>query len=80
MKLQSEDQEAIVHPGDYLIADLNGVVCLPKGLAETVVNMIPPQVEADQLIAENLMFGRTFSEASKEHRASLLMPPRSGFN
>ena len=78
VKLQSEDQDATIYPGDYLIADLNGVVCLPKGLAESVVELIASQVEADQRIAEDLMSGRTFSEASKEHRASLIMPTMPG--
>ena len=76
LKLQSADQDATIHPGDYLIADLNGVVCLPKGLAEKAVDLIAPQVEADELIAADLASGRTFAEASKEHRASLQVPSR----
>ena len=71
VRLQSEDQEAIISPGDYLIADLNGVVCLPKGLAEKAVALMASQVEADERIAEDLKKGRTFQEARKEHRANV---------
>lgn len=76
VKLQSETQDAIIHPGDYLIGDLNGVVCLPKGLAEHAVALIESQVNADMLIARDLDMGRTFSEASREHRAFVKMPLR----
>lgn len=77
MKLQSEDQEAIIHPGDYLIADLNGVVHLPKHLAQRVIESLASQVEADERVAEDLKRGRAFSEAAKEHRASVKMPLKS---
>ena len=61
----------MISPGDYLIADLNGVVCLPKGLAEKAVALMASLVEADERIAEDLKKGRTFQEASKEHRANV---------
>ena len=69
--LQSPDQEATISPGDILIGDLNGVVCLPKELAEKAVTLMKRQVEADERIAEDLKRGRTFGEASREHRASV---------
>lgn len=77
MQLQSEDQEAIVHPGDYLIADLNGVVHLPKHLAQRAIKLLASQVEADGRVIEDLNRGRAFSEAAKEHRASVTMPSKS---
>lgn len=69
--LQSEDQDATIHPADYLIGDLNGVVCLPKELAEKAVALMASQVEADEKIARDLEQGRSFEEASKEHRANV---------
>lgn len=60
-----------IHSGDYLIGDLNGVVCLPASFAELVVSLIPSQVEADEKIARDLQQGRSFAEAAKEHRASV---------
>jgi regulator of RNase E activity RraA len=69
--LQSPHQEATITPGDILIGDLNGVVCLPQELAEKAVSLMKSQVEADERIAEDLKGGRTFGEASREHRAGL---------
>ena len=71
VRLQSEDQEATISPGDYLIGDLNGVVCLPKGLVGRAVALMASQVEADGKIAKDIQNGRTFQEASKEHRAKV---------
>ncbi|KAL2037588.1 hypothetical protein N7G274_009701 [Stereocaulon virgatum] len=71
VRLQSPNQEAIISPGDYLIGDLNGVVCLPQELAEKAIGLMSSQVEADERIAEDLKRGRTFGEASREHRANV---------
>ena len=72
MRLQSEEQDATISPGDYLIADLNGVVCLPHGLAEKAIKLMASQVEADERIVEDVKRGRTFVEASREHRAKVV--------
>lgn len=74
MRLQSEDQEAVIQPGDFIIGDLNGVVCLPQGLAEKAIDLMASQVEADEKIARDLKAGKTFTEASKEHRAGVKQP------
>lgn len=72
VRLQSEEQDVTVFPEDYLIGDLNGVVCLPKGLAEKAVKLMESQVEADERIARDLVEGRPFGESSKEHRAKVM--------
>ena len=69
MVVSEGSYETMICPGDYLIGDLNGVVCLPKGLAEKAIALMSSQVEADEKIAEDLDSGRPFQEASKEHRA-----------
>jgi len=71
VKLQSDIQDIVINPGDYLVGDLNGVVCLPKKLAEKAISLIAPQVEADEKIAADVQKGMLFSEASKKHRAGL---------
>jgi regulator of RNase E activity RraA len=71
VKLQSDIQDLVISPGDYLIGDLNGVVCLPKQLAEKAISLIAPQVEADEKMAADIQKGVVFSEASKKHRAGL---------
>ena len=63
-----------IHPGDYLIGDLNGVVCLPKGVAEETIRLIGSQVDADEKIASDLAAGRSFQDASEEHRANVKKP------
>ena len=74
MNLQSKDQEAIIDPGDYLIADLNGVVCLPWCHAESAIELLASQVAADERIADDLSKGRSFADAAKEHRALVKKP------
>lgn len=68
VRLASEDQEAWVYPGDYIIADIDGVVCLPKDLAEKALELIPGIVEADQKVAADLRNGRVLHEAFAAHR------------
>lgn len=67
--LQTEDQEAIIRSGDYIIGDLNGVVCLPKELAEQTIALIGEQVEADVKMAKAIQKGMKFVDASKKYRA-----------
>lgn len=69
LKLQIPGTDATVNPGDYIIADLNGVVVLPRGLAEDVLPLMKKQVEADCKIAEAIKHdGLSFSEASRKFR------------
>jgi len=69
VRLQSTEQEAVINPGDYLVGDLNGVVCLPRHLSEKALALMGPQVEADRLVALDIQQGKSFLEASKEHRS-----------
>ncbi|KAH8817078.1 ribonuclease E inhibitor RraA/Dimethylmenaquinone methyltransferase [Xylogone sp. PMI_703] len=74
VKLRSEEQNVTINPGDYLIGDINGVVCVPRELASRVVPLIAPQVEADKKIAADIQAGMTFVEASKKHRSAIPKP------
>jgi len=58
-----------INPGDYLIADLNGVVVLPKELADKALPLMARQVEADSQMAVAIQQGMTFTEASKKFRS-----------
>ncbi|KAH8168731.1 aldolase/RraA domain-containing protein [Sarocladium implicatum] len=64
----SGEQTITVHPGDFVIGDLNGVVVLPKELAEEAIPLMRPQVEADAKMAAAIREGMTFAEASKKFR------------
>ncbi|KIN05084.1 hypothetical protein OIDMADRAFT_50907 [Oidiodendron maius Zn] len=71
VKLRSDEQDITINPGDYIIGDLNGIVCLPRELAEKAVSLLAPQAEADRLIALDIQAGVKFAEASKKHRVAL---------
>jgi regulator of RNase E activity RraA len=74
VKLRTNDQDVTINPGDYIIGDLNGVVCLPRGLAERAVTLLAPQAEADRLIAQDVEDGLKFTDATKKRRAALPKP------
>ncbi|KAK4231152.1 RraA-like protein [Podospora fimiseda] len=68
VKLQTDEQDMTINPGDYLIGDLNGVVVLPKELGEKAILLMKKQVEADSKMAVEIAKGMSFSEASKKFR------------
>ncbi|KAI1387023.1 ribonuclease E inhibitor RraA/Dimethylmenaquinone methyltransferase [Hypoxylon trugodes] len=68
IKLQSTIQEATINPSDYIIADLNGVVCVPADLVEKVLEVIPDIVGADEKCANAIRNGVTVKEAFKTYR------------
>lgn len=68
VKLQTDEQDMTINPGDYIIGDLNGVVVLPKELAEQALPLMAKQVAADTKMAVAIKGGMPFSEASKEFR------------
>lgn len=69
VKLQTDEQDITINPGDYLIGDLNGVVVLPKDLAERAIPLMAKQVAADSKMAVEIEKGMTFAEASKRFRS-----------
>lgn len=68
--VQLQEGSATVHPGDYVIADLNGVVLLPRALAEQALPLMRKQVTADEQVAAALREGMSFVEASKKFRGT----------
>ncbi|KAK1142330.1 hypothetical protein N8T08_007881 [Aspergillus melleus] len=69
VRLSSHDQpNAWIRPGDYLVGDLNGVVCLPQEMAEEVLDLIPGIAEADEKCAEGIRAGRSVEEVFREFR------------
>lgn len=70
IKLNSAIQEAWVVPGDYIVADLNGVVCIPAALLEDTLKAIPEILEADARCADGIKRGRKVEEVFKEFRGT----------
>lgn len=68
VQLNSQDQIAWVKPGDYLVGDLDGVVCIPAELVKDVLDAIPKIVEADEKCAEGIRQGRSVVDVFKEFR------------
>ena len=74
VRFQNEGMDVPIRAGDYIIGDLNGVVCLPKELAEKAIDLIPSQLDADEKMAEDITNGSTFTDASKKYRTHVKQP------
>lgn len=66
--LNDEQATFTIHPGDCIVGDLNGVVCIPQTLMGEVLDLVPQLVEADKKVAEDINGGATFAAATKQHR------------
>lgn len=68
VRLNTGLQDVWVSPGDIIVADLNGVVCLPHKLADEILDVIPSKVEADNQCAEGIRNGKSVQEVFKLFR------------
>ena len=68
VRLNSTIQERWINPGDFIIADLNGVVCVPQALVTQVLDAVPGIAETNQRCADAIKQGRTVAETFKEFR------------
>ena len=57
-----------IHPGDFFVGDLDGVVVIPQDLVEKVIPLLGPQVEADVRMAEAIAGGMGFVDAARRYR------------
>jgi len=58
-----------VHPDDILIADIDGVVVIPKELASKVIELVPQYIEADAKSLHDIQHeGISLQEASYRYR------------
>ncbi|KAF2103189.1 RraA-like protein [Rhizodiscina lignyota] len=74
VRFQNEGMDVPINAGDYIIGDLNGVVCLPRELAKKALELMPSQLEADEKMAEDILSGLTYTEAANKHRAHVKYP------
>lgn len=68
VEIESEDYVNTVTPEDYIVGDMNGVVCIPKTLLNKVLPLLKAGAEADGSIASAIKLGSSFAEASKKYR------------
>jgi regulator of RNase E activity RraA len=59
---------ARVHPGDWLLGDADGVVCVPKDRAEEVIEIARSIDEAEVKIREAFASGMRLDEARKQFK------------
>ena len=57
-----------VSPGDLIVADGTGVVCLPAGRAEEILQIAEKLDRDDKAAVEDLRAGLTFSEAMAKYK------------
>ena len=57
-----------VEPGDWIIADEDGVVCVPTSLADQVVGLATKGREVDEKCLEDIKSGTGVQAAFKKHR------------
>ncbi|KZT10713.1 RraA-like protein [Laetiporus sulphureus 93-53] len=60
-----------VEPGDYVVADEDGVVSVPRNMAERVVQLAEKGREVDSRCMEDIVAGSGVQEAFKRHRGKL---------
>ncbi|GAA5916540.1 hypothetical protein JCM6882_003577 [Rhodosporidiobolus microsporus] len=70
--LRSASQPGVViHPGDILVGDRDGLVAIPRAMAEDVVRILPELVETDRACLEDVKSGRPVAETFEERRGRL---------
>lgn len=55
----------LVHPGDVLIGDLNGVVCVPRDLASQALELTRSLVEVEEAMSRAIEYGASMTEVLK---------------
>ena len=68
IRLHSEHQEAWIALGDYIVADLNGVVRVLVEIIKDVLAVIPGIMQADEKYAEGIQVGRSVQDDFREFR------------
>lgn len=64
----SNDEPVHVLPGDWIIADEDGVVCVPQSLEESVAELAAKGKQIDALCMEDIKAGKGVQASFKKHR------------
>lgn len=57
-----------INPGDWMIADEDGVVCVPRDLESQVIDLATRGREIDERCMEDIKAGKGIQESFKLHR------------
>jgi len=57
-----------IEPGDYILADEDGVVCVPADLLSRVLELAAKGREVDNKCMEDIRAGKGVQETFKTHR------------
>jgi regulator of RNase E activity RraA len=68
VKLQFQDSDLWIHPGDIIVGDHDGVVIVPPSLVEKVVEICADRKEVDAKTMEALKNGAGMAESLKKFR------------
>lgn len=63
--------ETTVYPGDYIVADVDGVVCVPSGMIEEVARVARKGKEEDEKCMADIRAGLGVQASFKKHRGKL---------
>jgi regulator of RNase E activity RraA len=58
----------VVNPGDYMVADEDGVVCVPWDMMSSVIELAAKGREVDARCMEDIKAGKSIQETFKKHR------------
>jgi regulator of RNase E activity RraA len=61
--------EVMVHPGDLIFADFDGIVVIPKAIEQEVAQRAKEKVHVENLSRADLLRGKTLSEVYDKYKA-----------
>jgi regulator of RNase E activity RraA len=62
------DPPVVVHAGDVIVCDMDGVVCVPRARLSEVAQLCVAIEETEDRIRRDLLEGVSIAEAFKRHR------------
>ncbi|KAK2780567.1 ribonuclease e inhibitor rraa dimethylmenaquinone methyltransferase [Colletotrichum kahawae] len=68
--ISQDGQDIIIQPEDWVIGDLNGVVCVPKRLVERTLELMRSLAETEKAMTAAIVNGASMTEAAKLWRNS----------
>lgn len=58
----------VIHPGDIMVADMDGVVCIPVDLVDSVITNCEKYTAIDEQCMKDIQLGYGVQETFKKYR------------